>query len=298
MIALILNYNDYDTTVSLIMLLKQYETIQHIVVVDNNSPDNSFERLRLLESSKIVVIRNQLNNGYGGGNNFGINYIHNNYSNNRILLCNPDVIISESTIIELDKFLDSHPEYAIAAPFMLDNNGNRQYNTAYRVPRKIEYIFSIGLLSSKFVKSLYYDNIINLKDEYITVGAVAGSLFMFDVDKMIKHGMFDEKMFLYCEETVLAIKMKKANYKIALLPNESFIHNHSVSINKSYTNPISKHKILLKSKLYVIKNYYNTNWCEYLFSIILSKISIIELTLWYLIKKIIRKNDHTPSNAS
>ena len=56
------------------------------------------------------------------------------------------------------------------------------------------------------------------------VEAVAGSLFMLDAKKMIGNTLFDENVFLYCEERILGMKCKNANLKIALLPQCSFIH--------------------------------------------------------------------------
>lgn len=284
MVVLVLNYNDYDTTEKFIYSVKDYDIVDHIVVVDNKSTDNSFAKLKAIENIKVDVICSDKNLGYGGGNNLGIRYIVSKYAPKRILLCNPDVIIEENVIRLLDMFLATHNEYGIAAPFMLNSNGEKAFNTAYRVPSKWEYIFSIGLLTSKFVKSFYYPNITNSEKELLDVGTVAGSLFMLDSQKMIKYGMYDENIFLYCEETVLSLKMRKARIKIALLPQLTFIHNHGVTINKTFSNPVKKHKIFLKSKLYVIKKYYSANFIEYMIAVLLKGISLIEVSVWNLLR--------------
>lgn len=284
MIVLVLNYNDFETTETFIRLLKDYKTVEHIIVVDNHSTDDSYTRLKALESEKVEVILSEKNLGYGGGNNLGIRHIYKKYAPKRILLCNPDVIIEESVIVKLDEFLENHKEYGIAAPFMLNKDGKKAFNTAFRVPKKWEYIASIGLLASKFVKPFYYADIIDRKDEFITVGAVAGSLFMMDAKMMIDHGMYDEKMFLYCEEAVLSLKMQKAGIKTALLPNISFIHNHGVSISKSFSKPVQKQKLYLKSKLYVIKNYYSVNPFEYAVASLLKWINLLEVSVWSMIQ--------------
>lgn len=39
----ILNYNDYQTTKDMIDNIKDYDSIDHIVIVDNKSTDNSYE---------------------------------------------------------------------------------------------------------------------------------------------------------------------------------------------------------------------------------------------------------------
>ncbi len=65
----ILNYNDSETTVKLLDMIKEYKILESIVVVDNNSTDNSYEVLKKFENNKIKVIKSKINKGYGYGNN-------------------------------------------------------------------------------------------------------------------------------------------------------------------------------------------------------------------------------------
>ena len=283
--ALILNYNDAVTTRECAERLKEYSVIHRVLIVDNNSSDNSFELLSRLNSDKIEVISTGYNGGYGAGNNFGIRYLKNKYDSTFILLCNPDTIIDEANIKALEDFLLTHPDYAIVAPFMLNTKEEKQYNTAFRIPKVYEYVASLGVVTNKFRKSFYYPDIQRINDEYIDVGAVSGSLFMMDVKKMIEYGMFDECIFLYCEEVSLGIKLAKSGMKTALLPQRTFIHNHSISINKTFKSDVKKHKQLIKSKLYVIKEYYKVNRFIYGLAFLLSRVSIIEIWLISLLRR-------------
>ena len=107
---------------------------------------------------------------------------------------------------------------------------------------------------------------------------------MFDVDKMIETALYDENVFLYCEERIQGIKCKNANMKIALLPQCTFIHNHSVSINKTIKSEIKKRKIMNDSALYVIKEYYKGNSFEIILAKLFMLISIIEIDVLNKIK--------------
>lgn len=120
---------------------------------------------------------------------------------------------------------------------------------------------------------------------YKDVDGVSGSMFMMNAKEMLKHGMYDENIFLYCEEISLAIKLKKAGKKTALLPRQYFIHNHSVSISKSYGTEIKRHRLLVNSKLYVIKQWYNASIVTYVLALIMSRISLVEIGLWSLVHK-------------
>lgn len=282
----VLNYNDAKTTIEFCKKHACYETVDHVLIVDNCSNDNSVEQMEEILSNKVELVVSSKNVGYGAGNNLGIKTLYEKYHSKYILLSNPDVIVEETVLKKMVNFLCNNDEYAIVAPFMLNAKKEKQYNTAFRIPEKNEYILSLGILFSKLTKSFYYDNILDIKDEVMTVGSVSGSMFLMDAERMIKYGMYDENIFLYCEEVTLGLRLQQAGQKVALLPQETFIHNHSVSISKSYKSEVSKRKLLLKSKLYVIKNYYKAKGLQYLIAIILSKICIFET--WIL--SIFRRN--------
>lgn len=283
--VVVLNYNDYETTKCFIETIHDYQIINKIVIVDNNSTDDSFSVLSKLNDAKVITIKTDKNGGYGAGNNFGIKYLEDNSSSEFILLSNPDVIITEEAIIKCFEFLKNHSDYALCAPFMSDKNGIKQYNSAFKIPSKIKYIMSFGLLFSKLFKVSFYKNLENIQDEYKTVDGLSGSCFMMNKQIMLEHGMFDEKIFLYCEEIILGFKMKQANKKLALLPNTTFIHNHSVSISKSYKTRVKRHKLLVKSKLYVIRHYYKAKFFGRIFAWIMANISIVETWLSAIIKR-------------
>ena len=208
------------------------------------------------------------------------------YDSEYILLSNPDVIVEENTIGELERFLKTNQNYVIAAPFMLNSDGERQLNTAFRITTELDYILSFEIIWSKYISKTFYKNILSERGNFKQVDGVSGSLLMMDTHKMLKYGMYDENIFLYCEELSLAIKLKKIGMKTALLPEQSFIHNHSVSISKTYHSELKKHKLLVKSKLYVIKYYYKASPVMYVFAWIMSRLSLTEIFVWSLFHRI------------
>lgn len=275
----VLNYNDAKTTCDFVKRVRNYICIKKIVVVDNCSSDDSFSILNSLRSAKIDIIRTERNGGYGAGNNYGIKYLNNCSDSRYILLANPDTIIKENTIIQMVRFMNKHEEYAIVAPYMLNKDGLRTSHCAFRLPTKLEYVLSFGMIYSKFVHSFLYKSLVEKDDEILDVDAVSGALFMMNKKKMIEDGMYDENIFLYCEEVVLGMKMKKTNNKIGLMCRESFIHNHSQSISKTYSSVLSRQKLLIASKLYVIKKYYKAGPILYFIAVLVSHVSLFELRI-------------------
>ena len=61
----IINYNDYKTTKILLNNVKDYDSLDSIVVVDNHSTDNSYKILKKLENLLtkgkffiVVIVKN------------------------------------------------------------------------------------------------------------------------------------------------------------------------------------------------------------------------------------------------
>ena len=114
-VAIILNYNDAYTTQKLVNVIKNYETLDHIIIVDNCSSDNSYEQLQNLSNDKIDVIQTDANRGYACGNNYGAFYAIRKYSPKHLLICNPDVFFTEEIPTHLCKALSTNASYALAS---------------------------------------------------------------------------------------------------------------------------------------------------------------------------------------
>ena len=259
----IVNYNDSKTTIELINRIKKYEVFDLIVIVDNKSTDNSYLLLKELENEKIKVIQAEKNNGYGAGNNIGVKYLVKN-NIDYIIISNPDIIFEEKDIINLcTSFEDSN--IAIVAPVI---NENGKLNRGWKLKGPVwDSLTNINFLGRYFKKKqLYLNN--HYTEKISKVDVVSGCFFIIRRDVFEKIGFFDENLFLYYEENVIAKKIQKIGMDIIVRNDVEIIHNHSVSINKTY-NKINKFKILAKSQRYYHKNYNNAN----LFKMILLYIS-------------------------
>lgn len=283
--VLTLNYNDASTTIQFVESIKSYSCIGHVLVVDNKSTDDSLTRLKTIESEKVLVIASEKNGGYGAGNNLGIRYLKEHFDSKYVLLSNPDVIVDEITLNRLEQFLVSNSNYTLVAPAMLNPDGSRARNTAFRIPSCWEYVLSLNVFTSKFLKTFCYTDFADEAQSKKNVGAVSGSMFMMNVDDMLQYGMYDESMFLYCEEIVLGLKLREKEKQIALLTDCTFIHNHSVSIDKTFGKSLAKHRIFLKSKLYVIRKYFKANIFIQGVAWFLSKISLLEVKIVHIIRR-------------
>lgn len=270
----ILNYNDFEETSNFVNEIKDYKVLDEIVVVDNSSTDNSFNKLRKLKSKNISVIKTDKNNGYASGNNYGIKYLEKRVD--YIIISNPDITVDEKTIKKLKKDLDENENTAIVSPVI---NQLGEKIRGWRLPNYLDELLSnINYFHRKAREKLNYDES-RYQDEFSRVEAVSGCFFMIRRDVLNMVGNFDESTFLYYEENILGQKLKNINRKTFIDNTVSVTHNLSVSVDKSF-NSINKYKMLKTSQKYYVKYYLKTN----IFGIILLRIVYgISLGISYMI---------------
>lgn len=253
----LLNYNDATTVIDFLKYVKNYKSIDHIVVVDNASTDNSFQQLQEYCSDKIRLIKTNKNGGYAIGNNYGIKYALENFDSKYIIISNPDVMFDESVINILKQKLEN-PLIAAATGEMICTS-SINLPIAWKLPNYSECLLENLIILKRIIGNRKTYNFANINSNDILVEAIPGSFFIFDVNKMRKVGFFDENTFLYYEENIIGFKLKKFGYKQLLTFDCSYIHNHSVSINKSIKSEAKRLKLANESRQYYCMQYLKIN---------------------------------------
>lgn len=255
-VCVIVNYNDADTTIAQLMRIRDYASLDAIVIVDNASTDASALRLRSLVSGKVLFVEAEKNGGYGAGNNLGIRYAAEVLRAKRVLIANPDTEFTDHCVAVLSEALERNPELGVIAPVQknpkspeeADIPGTRQnvLSAAAAWPLRpwVYDLLESGPLSRRiFTPLLHYPRWHYLGRRLVRVDCVPGSLLMADVRKFREIGGYDEEVFLYNEEAILGWKMRFHGYRTALLTSESYLHRHAVSIRKSYRRLLERQRL-------------------------------------------------------
>ncbi len=102
--VVVVNYLNYDDTIECVesILNQSYQNFQ-VVVVDNGSPNESYEVLRnkYQHNGKVVVLRNQRNLGLAKGNNTGIRYAREHWGCDFIFVLNNDTILHRDVLLDI-----------------------------------------------------------------------------------------------------------------------------------------------------------------------------------------------------
>lgn len=259
--CVILNYNDAPTTINLLEKIKDYSIIDYIVVVDNCSTDDSWKELQTYKNEKIHVIKTEKNGGYGAGNNTGLRYSSEILGADYSIIANPDVLFDKDCI---QKFLQTFQEDSSVA--VVSAKQSNSPDCAWKNCSIIQYVLATSLFFEVLFKIRSYSPSYFKGHNTVPVFAVPGSLLMVDLKKMLQYGMYDEEFFLYYEEPVLAQKFAHAGLKTILRLDCSYIHNHHVSISKTYRRWSQQHAILLKSAELFLRKYKKANALQMVFA--------------------------------
>lgn len=260
--CIILNYNDSSTTIDLVNEIKDYDCLDSVIVVDNASTDDSWQCLSALDKEKkVYVTRAVANGGYGAGNQLGIDYAVDRLGASYVIVANPDIHVTAQCIGRVKEALDRTSHAAMASARVMSPQGDELFSYWTLLPLWKD-LLDTGLVTRRLFKRILNTPPYELKNggdnDCRLVDAVPGSFFMLKPDVLsaqeVKE-LFDKNIFLYYEEKVLGRKLEKLGLATVLVTDQSYVHAHSVSIDKSVKSIADKQKLLHQSKLYYYKRY-------------------------------------------
>ena len=238
--AIIVNYDDLEDTEKFVKTINEYNIIDRIVVVDNMSTTiSAFENLKKLENDKIKVIQSEKNGGYDYGNNFGIKYLDSlNEKYDYIIISNPDIEITKRAIEHCLEIAKNDNKIAVIAPRMFDKDNKPIRRSSWKIRTfALDVIHSTRLLEIIFYKKLrkgeYCEK--DYEKKILEVEAISGAFLIIRNSILEAIDLFDENVFLFYEEDILAKKLYEKKYKTVSLNSEKFIHYESQTIGKTFS---------------------------------------------------------------
>ena len=270
-VCIILNYNDADTAIGLAGELKESLEIDEILLVDNHSADDSWEKLSAFaggvsggwreENPGIALLRTEKNGGYGYGNQAGIDEAVRLWEPEYVIIANPDIHVTDRCIRKVREALEKTENGAAASAMVASPEGKRLFSYWDLLPFWRD-LLDTGPICRRVFKPWLITPPRRLPRGGTAgsrmAGAVPGSFFVLKMSAFPgKYGkeIFDRKVFLYCEEKILAQKLKARGLGVVLVTDAEYIHAHSVSIDRSVAGLAKKQKILHRSKLYYYRRY-------------------------------------------
>ncbi|WDP89413.1 MAG: glycosyltransferase family 2 protein [Desulfobacter sp.] len=237
---IIVSYNNYDETTGpcLESLFDDESNSEfEIIVVDNNSKDNTVEMLKkkALKHTNLSLILNIENRGFAGGNNDGVRRAKGDI----VVLLNSDTVVPPNAIGKLSSLLDSNQTWAMLAP-VTNEAGNEQkiYSEASDFKKIIEDGHSWCRHSNE-------DCFESPRLDFCCV-AIKKNIYT-------QLGGLDESFGLgYYEDTDFSLKVLKKGYKIMITEGVFIYHKAGKSFSshaqRRVHNLMKANRKLLKAK--------------------------------------------------
>lgn len=208
--VVIINYNNKDYLKRCLdsIYSQTYNNLE-IIFIDNQSSDNSFEYIKEEYSNKnILLIKNDVNNGYAGAANQGIKISNGKY----VMILNPDIIMEQGFIETMYRYIDKDESIGALSGKLL------KYD--FRNDKKLNYIDSAGIVmykSTRCVDRGQNEEDLGQYDNIEQVFGVCGAAPMYRRSALEKvkifEEYFDEDFFAYKEDIDLSWRLNLIGFK-------------------------------------------------------------------------------------
>ncbi len=211
-----------------------------VTVVDNASPDDSVGAITGVD---VDVVRAPRNGGFSYGCNLGAARGCAPY----LLFLNPDARLTGAALERLAAVLRDDPAAGLAAPRILDDDGSLAFSQR-RFPR-LRSTYSQALFLHRFAPcSAWADELVRDPVAYERPGRpewVSGACMLVRRSAYEAIGGFDERFFLYCEDTDLCLRLGQAGYAVRFEPAAEVHHVGGASSGAGETQSIAARSRLL-----------------------------------------------------
>lgn len=277
-----------DCLYSVINALTDFD--YQIIIVDNNSIDNTKSIVDNFSQENIYFIKNKKNLGYTKA----INQCLKIASKDFILFLNPDTVINDS-IINLFEELNQDQSIGAIAPQLIFPDGIIQ-RSCRRFPRRRDIIYeSIGL--SKIFRHSHEFNGWKMGDFDHKVNQLvdqpAGAAILMKKEGINKIGLLDERFPMFFSDVDYCYRIKNTGYNIKFSTGSSIIHKAGASVYR-------KRSIMIVSSHLSFWKYfqkYRNNIFDDLLNIMIGTILLIiipfRIIFNLLFSKLIRHNRTT-----
>jgi len=213
-------------------IFQQTYPFAEVIVVDNASTDGSPEFVEI-NYPLVSVLRNEQNLGYAGANNVGFQQA----TGELIAVLNPDTRVDPNWMTELVGAM-ADPEVGLATPKILLMDEPDQINTCGNEITYTGLTFCRGLDETKD----HYN-----QREFVS--AVSGAAFLIRRSALDLIGGFDERYFIYYEETDLSLRAALAGYKCIYVPSSIVYHKYhfKFSPEKAFYQERNRYFSLIKT---------------------------------------------------
>lgn len=234
----LITYNGHKDTIACLQSLKKIKKTGitlTTLVIDNNSTDVFSVNIDEYKDLGLHIIRIDKNKGFAGGHNRAIAFAKEKHIP-FILILNNDTIVDPDFLVELLKPMNEKA-VAIAVPKIYFAKGQEFHKDRYKENELGKVIWYAGAeMDWKNLNGFHrgVDEVdtgqYNSEEE---TAFATGCCMLVRMAALETVGAFDERYFLYYEDSDLTMRMKKQGYKVVYVPTAYIWHKNAGSTGGS-----------------------------------------------------------------
>jgi Predicted glycosyltransferases len=232
-----LNYNNSQDTIEFLTSLEQVKTNYRLIIVDNKSTAENFEVLRrYIENKKqarfidrdadnfrfvpqvrIILIREEKNLGFAGGNNQGIQIAYKQADFEGVVLINNDTLVDPEFLDEIQNYRKQNKS--------ADLIGCRIF---FEDPKDVIW-YDGGKYYRHFTRAVHINENKNIAEipannKPHQTGFITGCFMYISKYCIDKIGLLDESLFMYNEDLEYCIRATKKGLSLYYVPTAVVWH--------------------------------------------------------------------------
>ncbi|MFZ5425089.1 MAG: glycosyltransferase family 2 protein [Patescibacteria group bacterium] len=247
---IIVNYNTSEILKECLNNLYTIYSDFEIIVVDNNSPDDSVLMVRS-NFPQVKLIENKENAGLAKASNQGYKLATKRF----ILYLGTDAFPEKDTISGMVEYFKQYSQVGAATPKLVTRDGNYDMDAHRGFPTPWAAITHFSSLNKVFPKSrLFNQYFIGWEDlnKPHEIDLCISHFMLIKRSVIEKIGLWDEDYFVYGEDVDYCYRIKQAGWKIMYLPQWQATHYKGVSVGvRRETKDITKAPAEVRKKMRV-----------------------------------------------
>jgi len=230
---IVVTYNSRGDIDACLCSLRRHAAGAEVIVVDNLSTDGTLDHVRQ-HYPQVTAVSAERNGGYGAGNNLGARLAHGDH----LVILNPDTEVEAGWLDPLLDTLEQRPEVGLVTPTILLKGSGERVNACGNDVHLTGLAFCAGLNEPAPSTSA----------RPRSVAAVSGAAFAVRRDVWAQLGGFDERFFMYLEDTDLSLRARRLGHDILHVPASRIRHRYSVQVGAAKLYHLEHNRLLMLGK--------------------------------------------------
>ena len=235
----IINYNKSSITNSCLKSLNDLDQKGfdvYVVVIDNASKETLSLDKKAFPNLQLTLINSKVNTGFSGGHNIGFRHAF-EHNAEYVVILNNDTTVDNQLLQKLIASGSEREDAGIIAPKIYFSKGSEFHSDRYSNSEKGHVLWYAGGeidWNNMYWKHRGVDEVDKGQFEKTEeTDFASGCCFAIKTSTLKKIGLFDERYFLYYEDSDLNERAKRSGYRIFYEPQAMLWHQNAGSTGGS-----------------------------------------------------------------